>query len=179
MRLRILAQLCAALVTAGGAMNAAAQPAAPAAAAAPLRNAQEQAPDALLGVWKADVAASKYAGARPRNNIRTFSYTQDGKVLVTSFSLGAEGRVAMLNWTVQLDGSPGNEFQDRAGSIPTNVVALRKQDDRTLILTVSNRGKVTLTGSFKLSEDGRTLTYTYGATGTENNIIYHKWDMAG
>lgn len=142
-------------------------------------SAEEQAPEALLGAWKADVAASTYAGARPRENIRTFSYTAAGKVLITSLTLGANGRAAMLHWTVQLDGAPGDEFQSFNGSTPTNVVRLKKQDDTTLVMTVSKHGVVTLTGSFRLSADGKTLTYDYGGATGRNVIIYHKWDVAG
>lgn len=178
-RMKARLAVTALLVGAACALPALAQaPAAPGPAVQPLRNAQEQAPDALIGVWKADIAASRYSGPKPRNNIRTFSYTQDGKLLVTSLTLNAEGRVATLNWTVQLDGTPGAEFQDRAGSIPTNVVVLKKQDERTLAMIVSNRGTVALTGSFKLSDDGKTLTYDYGGATSHNTIIYHKWDMA-
>jgi hypothetical protein len=142
-------------------------------------NAQEQAPNALLGAWKVDLGRSKYGGAAPKNNIRTFSYTQDGKLLVTSISLGATGRKSMLHWAVQLDGSPSPEFTDYNGSTPSSVVGLKKQDETTLVLTVWKHGKVTLTGSFKLSPDGETLTYVYGATGGENVIVYKRWDMAG
>jgi hypothetical protein len=146
---------------------------------APHSNAQEQAPAALLGAWKVDLAASKYAGTAPKNNIRTFSYTRDGMLLVTSLTLGANGRKGMLHWAVQLDGTPSPEFIDYNGSTPTNVVALKKQDATTLSMTVWKHGAVTLTGSFKLSPDGQTLTYTYGPKGDDNVIVYKKWDMAG
>lgn len=159
------------------------QAAAPAPAApAPVRNAQEMAPSALLGVWKADIAASRYTGTAPRNNIRTFSYTDQGKVLVTSMTLNAAGRISMLHWAVQLDGTPTLEFISGTGSIPASLVALEKQDETTLNMTVSKHGAVTLTGSMKLSPDGETLTYTYGAPtpgAAQNVIIYRKWDMTG
>lgn len=158
----------------------AAQPAAPAAAAAAAhRNAYEQAPAALLGAWKADVAASKYGGARPAANIRTFSYTDGGKVLVSSISQNAAGRISMLHWAVQLDGTPAPEFTDANASVPSSLVGLKKQDDQTFVMTVWRNGAVTLTGGFKLSPDGQTLTYTYGPTGTENNIVYRRLNMAG
>ena len=142
-------------------------------------NAFEQAPAALLGAWKADVAASKYAGTPPRANYRTFAYTDGGKVLVSSMTLGATGRQSMLHWAVALDGSPAPEFTSGNRSIPSSVVGLKKQDETTLVMTVWQYGKVTLTGSFKLSPDGGTLTYTYGAKGDDNVITYKKWDMVG
>lgn len=139
-------------------------------------NAQEQAPEALLGVWKADVAASRYTGTPPRENFRTFSYTDEGKVLVISQTLNAQGRTSALHWAVQLDGAPGKEFTQVSRSTPASLVGLKKQDDRTFIMTVWKHGHVDLAGQMKLSEDGQTLTYTYGRPGgPQNNIVYRRW----
>jgi hypothetical protein len=162
--------------------GALAAPAFAAPAAAPARaaptNAQEQAPEALLGVWKADVAASRYTGAAPRSNIRTFSYTQDGKVLVTSITRTAAGRTTMLHWAVQLDGQPGLEFIQANRSVPSSLVGLKKEDERTLVMTVWKHGTVDLTGEMRLSEDGATLTYSYGPPGrAQNVIVYRRWDL--
>lgn len=162
---------------------AAAQPAAAPAAAtapAPVRNAQEMAPAALLGAWKADIAASRYTGTAPRNNIRTFSYTDQGKVLVSSMTLNAAGRQSMLHWAVQLDGTPTLEFMSSTGSIPASLVSLKKESETLLRMVVSKHGEVTLTGTMELSANGETLTYAYGAPGgAQTVIVYRKWDMAG
>jgi hypothetical protein len=143
-------------------------------------NAQEQAPEALLGVWKADVEASRYTGTPPRNNIRTFSFTQDGEVLVTSTTLNAEKRISMLHWIVQLDGTPAPEFTSSSRSTPASLVGLKMEDERTFVMTVSKHGAVTLTGQMTLSADGQTLTYVYGSPGgPQNHIVYRRWDMGG
>tara|TARA_R110002072_G_scaffold303107_2_gene493819 strand:+ start:96328 stop:96852 length:525 start_codon:yes stop_codon:yes gene_type:complete len=142
-------------------------------------NAQEQAPEALLGVWKADISASQYINTPPRKNIRSFSYTQDGKVLVTSTTLNSAGRVSMLHWAVQLDGTPAPEFTQVSRSTPASLVGLKMEDTQTFIMTVSKHGEVTLTGEMQLSEDGDTLTYRYGQpNGEQNRIVYHRWDMS-
>lgn len=143
-------------------------------------NAQEQAPEALLGVWKADVEASRYTGTTPLNNIRTFSFTQDGKLLVTSTTLNAEKRISMLHWIVQLDGTPAPEFTSASRSTPASLVGLKMENERTFVMTVSKHGAVTLTGRMTLSEDGQTLTYVYGSPGApQNHIVYRRWDMGG
>lgn len=141
-------------------------------------NAQEQAPEALLGAWKADIAASRYTGTAPRKNIRTFSYTKDGKLLVASVTLNAAGQVSMLHWAVSLDGAPAPEFTQSSRSVPASLVSLKMQDARTLKMVVSKHGAVNLTGQFVLSEDGKTLRYSYGAPGgPQNDIVYRRWDM--
>ena len=49
--------------------------------AADHRDARELAPAGLIGPWKADLAASTYAHAKPVREYRTFAYDADGKVL--------------------------------------------------------------------------------------------------
>lgn len=141
-------------------------------------NAQEMAPEALLGVWKADIDRSHYVNTPPRNNIRSFSYTRNGKVLVTSTTLNTAGGVSMLHWAVQLDGTPAPEYTQVSRSTPASLVGLKMEDARTFVMTVTEHGEVTLVGEMKLSDNGEILTYSYGAPDEEqNNIVYHRWDM--
>lgn len=136
------------------------------------RDAREIIPAALIGPWKVDLAASRYAGNKPRVAARTFAYTEDGKVLVTFMTVGANGAYSTGHWAVQADGTPGNEYHSAAGSIPYNVVSLKKINETTLNLTVTRHGKVSIEAVYTLSNDGKTLTYAYG----ENNIVYRRWD---
>lgn len=141
-------------------------------------NAQEVAPEELLGVWKADIAASHYVGTAPQNNIRSFSYTEGGKVLVTSTTRNAAGRISMLHWAVQLDGTPAAEYTQVSRSTPASLVGLKMEDSQTFVMTVLEHGQITLVGEMKLSDAGETLTYSYGAPGAEQNrIVYHRWTM--
>jgi hypothetical protein len=136
------------------------------------RDAREQVPAALIGPWKVDMAASTYAGTKPQAALRTFQYTEDGKVLVTFMTLGANGAYSTGHWAAHPDGTPGIEYHSSAGSIPYNVVSLKKVDETTLNLTVTRHGKVTLEAVYTLSADGKTLTYTYG----DNRLVYRRWD---
>lgn len=146
----------------------------PAAGSAPEghRDAREVVPAALIGPWKVDLDASKYAGNKPRVSIRTFAYTEDGKLLVTFMTVGANGNYSTAHWAVQVDGTPGSEYHIAAGSIPYNVVSLKKISETVLNLTVSRNGKVSIEAVYTLSDDGKTLTYAYGG----NNIVYRRWD---
>jgi hypothetical protein len=165
----------AALLCAGGAASLASAQTAPAKTVP--ANAQEEAPEALLGAWQADVAVSRYTGTPPRSNIRTFSYTDEGKLLVTSLTVNAQGRVSLLHWAVTLDGTPGKEFTQVSRSTPASLVSLKKLNDKNLEMTVYKYGHVDLTGGYRLSDDGQTLTYTYGPPGgPQNNIVYRRLD---
>lgn len=154
-------------------LTAPAMSASPAAAPEPRRDAREVVPAALIGPWKVDLEASRYAGNnKPRVSVRTFQYTEDGKLLVTFMTVGANGSYSTAHWAVQVDGTPGNEYHSAAGAIPYNVVSLKKINETTLNLTVSRHGKVSIEAVYTLSADGKTLTYAYG----DNNIVYRRWD---
>ena len=140
---------------------------------AAVTDAREMVPSALLGVWKADVAASTYASTPPREQLRIFQYTEDAKLLVMFLNQSANGGQSGGHWAVQVDGTPGIEYHSNHGSTPYNVVTLTKADARTFDLTVARGGEVNLTGRYTLSEDGSTLAYTYGAT----RILYRRWGV--
>jgi hypothetical protein len=142
------------------------------AADAALTDAREQAPAALIGPWKADLAASKYAGTKPKVALRTFAYTAEGKVLVTFMTLNAQGKFSTGHWAAQVDGTPAIEYHSAANSVPYNVVSFTKVDETTLNLIVTRHGKVDIQAVYKLSADGKTLTYSYG----ENVVVYRRWD---
>ncbi len=136
------------------------------------RDAREQVPAALIGPWKVDMEASRYAGNKPRAALRTFQYTADGKVLVTFMTYGANGSYSTGHWAAQVDGTPGIEYHSSAGAMPYNVVSFKKISETTLNLTVTRHGKVTLEAVYTLSADGKMLTYAYG----DNSIVYRRWD---
>lgn len=145
----------------------------PALAAPPVRrDAREQAPPGLIGLWKADIAASTYSGAKPKSALRSFAYTADGKVLVTFMTVGASGAYSAGHWAAQPDGSDSLEYHSAAGSTPYNIVRLTKTDDKNLDVEIVRFGKVTDHYHYTLSDDLKTLTYTY----PNNKIVYRKWE---
>ena len=129
--------------------------------AADHRDARELVPPALIGPWKADIAASTYTHTRPVKEYRTFQYDADGKVLVTFMNVNSKGDYATGHWAAQLDGTPGIEYHSAAGSIPYNVVSFKKIDENNFTLAVSRNGVVSIQATYNLSADGKTLTYAY------------------
>jgi hypothetical protein len=157
---------------------ASAQPVlAPLSEAGERRNAQEQIPGAFIGVWKLDLAASKYETSAPKAQYRIFSYTAEGKFLCDYITLPGKGPQAAGNWAVQLDGTPGNEYTGAYGSTPFAVVTLKKQDESSLYLTAARYGNVFEAGTFSISPDGSTLTFNYTQGAKKDTAVYHRWDM--
>src|SRR3546814_5326938 len=75
-----------------------------------LTDAREQAPEGLIGMWKADIQASTYKGTKPQAAWRSFAYTEGGKVLVYFAIRSASGSITSGHWAAQVDGTPGIEI---------------------------------------------------------------------
>ncbi|WP_395945951.1 hypothetical protein [Brevundimonas sp.] len=140
------------------------------------RDARESAPEALMGVWRADIAASTYAGTPPKEHFRTFQYTADGRVLVSFITLGADGRSSSGHWSVRLDGDPGYEFFAANGATPYAEIRFVQVDPLTFNLTNSYRGVVASNATYRLAEDGTTLTVERTPEGGAlTRIVYRRW----
>ncbi len=144
-----------------------------AAEAPPTHDPREIAPAALIGYWKADLAASTYPGAKPASAIRSFAFTEGGKVLVSFATRGADGTLTFGHWAAQVDGTPALEYHSNGASLPWNVVAWKQVGEGRLALTVARAGKPTIEAIYQLSPDGQTLTYSYGQT----RVVYRRWNL--
>jgi hypothetical protein len=143
------------------------------------RSALEVIPEALIGVWKLDPAASSYQTPAPQAQIRVFDYTRDGRLLCDYVTQLGNGKQTDGNWEVQLDGSPGIEYTRPYGSTPFAVVTLRKLSETALYLTAARFGKVFETGTFTISPDGGTLTFRYQQGARKDTAVYHRWNLSG
>lgn len=141
------------------------------------RSALEVIPQALIGTWRLDRAASSYQTAAPKAQIRIFDYTHDGMLLCHYVTLPQNDKQTAGNWAVQLDGSPGIEYTRPYGSTPFAVVTLRKESETALYLTAARFGKIFETGTFTLSADGNVLTFRYQQGEKKDVAVYHRWNL--
>ncbi len=132
--------------------------------------------DALIGTWVLNMAKSTVSPV-PKVQIRSFDYTHDGMIMCTLRGESAQGNKSFTHWFTNLDGVQHPEFPRGAKNGPVTSIALRKTGERTAEIkgvTLAN-GKVHLTGSLSISEDGKTMTWTTKNvnlnTGAENNQI--------
>lgn len=128
--------------------------------------------EGLIGYWKADLAASTYPKNKPVAAIRSFAYTEEGKILVSFASKGADGKMTFGHWAAAPDGSKEIEYHVDANSYPYNVVSWELVGEGKLELTVARNGS-SYKCIYQLSADGKTLNYSYGDT----NIVYRRWDL--
>ena len=135
------------------------------------RDAREIAPEALIGTWVLNVARSTYTtGSPPKSRVRNFDYTRDGMILCHSMVVSANGNTSVFHWAVTLDGVEHPEYTRGQGSTVAALIGFKKKDERTLSITVRRHGDLTLTGEYKLSEDGNTLTQTLNNTTPDGQI---------
>jgi hypothetical protein len=138
-----------------------------------VRDAREQIPAVMLGVWKADASP-----ARPGIQLRTFQLTEEGKLMVSFLNIGADGKQSFGHWWLQVDGvSTGYEYYNDNYSTPIAVIRLKKVDDYTFDLTNTVAGKESSKTLYKFSPDGSTFTLVRApGTPKEAASVYHKWD---
>ena len=135
------------------------------------RDAREIAPEALIGTWELNIARSTYAsGFPPKSQVRNFDYTRDGMILCHSVMVSANGNTSEFHWATTLDGAEHPEYSRNQGAIVAALIGLKKKDERTLYITVRNRGDLLQTGYFELSEDGNTLTQTLNNTRQDGHV---------
>ena len=141
------------------------------------RSALEVIPQALIGTWRLDSAASSYETPAPKAQVRIFDYTHDGMLLCHYVTVLQNGKQTAGNWAVQLDGSPGIEYTRPYGSTPFAVVTLRKESETAFYLTAARFGKIFETGTFTLSADGNVLTFRYRQGEKKDVAVYHRWSL--
>lgn len=128
--------------------------------------------EGIIGYWKADMKASTYPKNQPVVAIRSFAYTEGGKILVSFASKGTDGKLTFGHWAATPDGTPAIEYHVDANSYPYNVVSWKLVGKGRLELTVARNGSSYIC-IYQLSDDGQTLNYSYGDT----NIVYRRWDL--
>jgi hypothetical protein len=129
------------------------------AAPQPIRDAREGAPPALIGTWILNVSKSKFPGAAPRSEVRTFDYTIDGMLLHTYAAVTKDGNNTFGHWFGKLDGE-GGDYLRPSGSTPFMMIGLKKVDDYNMEIVLKQKGVIGSKGVFTLSKDGQTLTRT-------------------
>ena len=110
--------------------------------------------DAFMGTWKLNEAKSKIGEGAPR--VTTVVYEPAGDhVKITVDSTAADGSTLHEVWLGGFDG--------KGYSVKGNLSDMRsysKVDSRTLRFTAKKDDKVIITGTIKLSADGKSRTVT-------------------
>ena len=130
--------------------------------------------DSYMGTWKLNESLSKLSPMAGKNH--TVVYSAAGNdVKVTVDGVGTDGKPTHNEWTGKFDGKDYPVIGD-----PTSDTrAYKVVDDHTLAMTIKKGGKVTVTGTIKVSPDGKTRTVSTSGMDSmgmkiENNAVYDK-----
>ena len=129
-------------------------------------------PEHLLGIWRLDLARSKYSpGPPPKSETRTYSRDQDGLKGVVRRYL-ADGREETIEYRANFD-----QEYPVSGTDAYDAVIFKRIDALTAQAVLSHAGQVFGTARRVISEDGRTMTITFrreSGTIVNNVAVYRK-----
>jgi len=128
--------------------------------------------DVVLGVWKVDLAKSRYyPGPPPVSETRTFTRDKDGvKGIVLRRT--ADGREERIEYRADFD-----QEYPVSGTEAYDAVRFRRIDDYTSDAVLSHAGRVFGTARRVISKDGRTMTITFRQDDqllVKNVVVYTK-----
>jgi hypothetical protein len=126
-----------------------------------------QTSDPRVGAWKLNVAKSKFSpGPPPQSNTLKVEASGQGEK-VTTEGVNAEGGRTATQYTANYDGKD----YPLTGSQIANTVSLKRIDARTTERTDKKDGKVVMTLTRVVSQDGKTMTVTAKGTNAQGQTV--------
>jgi hypothetical protein len=126
-----------------------------------------QASDPRIGAWKLNVEKSKFSpGPAPRSNTLKIEASGQGEKITTEGVNSEGGRIA-TQYTANFDGKD----YPLTGSPIADTVSLKRIDARTTVRTDKKDGKVVMTLTRVVSQDGKTMTVTAKGTNAQGQTV--------
>ncbi len=130
-----------------------------------------QASDPRIGTWKLNLTKSKFSPGPPPKALTVKVEPSGQGEKVTTEGVDAEGGRTATQYTANFDGKDS----PLTGSPNADTVSLKRIDVRTTERTDKKGGKVTVTLTRVVSQDGKTMTVTVRGTNPQgqavNNVI--------
>ena len=126
-----------------------------------------QADDPLVGTWELSIAKSKYnPGPAPKSETRTY-VAAGQEIKATSKGVDADGKPTTGQWTVNYDGTD----RPATGRPGVDALSVKRIDAFTAEFTQKKAGKVVITGTRTISQDGKVMTITNKGTNAKGQTI--------
>ena len=128
-----------------------------------------------VGVWKVNVAKSKYSpGPAPKSSTITTTAVAGGSYKSVNETVPATGAATKTEVTFKFDGQD-NKITNNPNA---DTQAYSRGDDRHWTVVSKKAGKVTLTSKIELAADGKSRTTTQTGTDAQgrpvNNVIVYE-----
>lgn len=121
--------------------------------------------DPNMGTWKLNDAKSKLSSAA-RNHTVVYAAAGDS-VKVTVDGVDKDGKPVHSEWTGKFDGKD----YPVTGDSTSDMRSYSKAADGSLSMTAKKAGKVTITGTIKVSADGKTRTVNTTSTEPDGKMV--------
>jgi hypothetical protein len=118
---------------------------------------------AHMGTWKLNEAKSKFAPGATKNMTVTYTAGKDDMIDLTVDGVDKDGKAVHWTWVGKFDGKPYKV----KGSPSVGKMAVKVVNDRTNEITDTKKGKVVMTGTITVAEDGKSRTVTTTMTNAE------------
>ena len=115
--------------------------------------------DPAMGTWKLNEAKSKIGKGMPKNHTVVYSAAGDS-IKVTVDGMDADGKPAHNEWTGKFDGKD----YPLTGDPNSDTRSYTRVDSHTLKFANRKGGKTTISGTLKVSADGKTRTVATTST---------------
>jgi len=131
--------------------------------------AQERtsAPDPGIGTWRLNLEKSQFPGAKPQMEVRRYWLREDGFLAGLAISVDAQGNPGFVQFVAKDDGRDYPEYNVptladfQATGTPTPIMyAQQSVSPLEATVTLKRDGRITTTGTRRVSEDGQTMTVT-------------------
>ena len=135
-----------------------------------------QAPQALAGTWKMNIAKSKFDPAELAAKSGTATYVFTGNsVTATIDQVGAKGQKVHSEYTATTDGvdKPWKGTIDGKPNLTQDAVSFKKLDDHTYHIENKSKGKVLTISHIVVAADGKSRTSTSTGTNAEGQKVHH------
>ena len=124
--------------------------------------------DMIVGIWKLNVAKSKYSPGPPPQSATVKVEAVDGGIKLVADGAYPQATKAHAEYTAKYDGKdyPTNPLLDgKPNPAAADMASWKKIDDYTYETTLKLKGKTLGVSRVVISKDGKTLTTT--TTGTD------------
>jgi hypothetical protein len=122
----------------------------------------------VIGTWKLNVEASKFPGAAPQTQIRSYRLTDKGVLIGVAITVDTQGRPSFLQFAAAVDGKDHPEFSTESaanylidGTAPPRTYAeIPTGDPRKVQWVDKVGGKLLFSGEKWVSQDGKRMSFT-------------------
>jgi hypothetical protein len=130
--------------------------------------------DMIVGIWKLNVAKSKYSPGPAPQSATVKVEAVDGGIKLVADGAYPQGKKTHAEYTTKYDGKdyPTNPLLDgKANPAAADMASWKKIDDYTYEITLKLKGKPLGVSRVVISKDGKTLTTTTTGTNAQGQKI--------